>query len=96
VHLQLEDFEPLSLECFEAFFDAYLLLDHSRETFTALVHLLDEAFIGGESVRVLRNSKIRVVRTPVGSCAHPMRLYFLVEHRTVKYVHIEHYDENHP
>ena len=96
MHLQLEDFERLDFECFEAFLYSYLLLDNSRETFTAFMDLLEQAFIGGESVRVLRSSKIRVVRTPVGSCAHPMRLYFFVEHGTVKYVHIEHYDENHP
>ena len=47
-------------------------------------------------MRILRTSKMRVVRTPVGSCSRPMRLFFFIEHGTLKYVHIEHYDENHP
>lgn len=96
MHLHLEESEPLGVEYAEAFFDSFLLLEDSPETFRTVIGLLDEAIIGGEAVRMLRTSRMRVIRTPVGSCARPMRLFFFVEHRTLKFVHIEYYDENHP
>ena len=42
MHLHLADSE-LNVEYLEAFFDAYLLLDDSPETFRAMVDFLDEA-----------------------------------------------------
>jgi hypothetical protein len=96
VHLHLEDFAPLGVTFAEAFFDAYLLLEDSSETFSVMIGLLDEAINDGEAVRMLTTSSMRVVRTPVGACRRPMRLYFRVEHWTVRFVHVEHYDENHP
>ncbi|PYQ30403.1 MAG: hypothetical protein DMF56_06210 [Acidobacteria bacterium] len=95
-HQHLEKFEPLNVEYRETFFDAYLRLDVSSETFRALMNLLDKAIKDGEEVRRLSTSKLRVIRTPAGSCLRPMRLYFLVEHRTLHFVHIEYYDEDYP
>jgi hypothetical protein len=97
VHLlDLEDLAPLGVAFADAFFDAYLLLDDSAETFSVLIGLLDEAIKDGEDVRPLNRSRWRVVRTPVGSCRRPMRLYFRIEEGTVRFAYVEHYDENQP
>ena len=95
MHLHLAETE-LNVVYLDTFFDAYLRLDDAPETFRAMVNLLDEAITGGEKMPPLRTSKMRVVRTPVGSCSRPMRLFFSIEYGTLRFVHIEHYDENHP
>ena len=73
-----------------------ILLDVSPETFRAVVELLDHAILQGAAVPTLENSRMRVLRTAGGSGVPPLRLYFFIEHGTLKFTYVGHYHEDEP
>jgi hypothetical protein len=96
VHLHLVDPAPLRVEYVEPFFfDSYLMLDGSSQTFCAVVELLDEAIREGETVSAVEDSTMRVLRAGATGM-RPIRLFFFIEHGTLKFTHVEHYDESEP
>ncbi|HJQ38505.1 MAG TPA: hypothetical protein VKB93_15310 [Thermoanaerobaculia bacterium] len=96
MHLHLEDAEPLRVQYLEPFFDSFVALHDSPETFRAFVELLDQAILQGDAVPTLENSKMRVLRTAADSGLPPLRLFFFIEHGTMKFMFVAHYQEDEP
>ena len=96
MHWHQEDSEPLCLEFRGTFFASFMALEDSPETFRAFVELLDEAILQGEDVPTLENSRTRVLRTSGDSGVTPLRLFFSIEHGTLKFMYVGHYNEDEP
>jgi len=86
----------LRVEYLDPFYDSFLLLDDSPETFHALVVLLDDTIDAAEEVPLVDDTDMRAMVTEPGGDLVLLRVYFFIEDGTIKIIKVEHYRADEP
>ena len=83
----------LSVEFLDSFWDSFLLLDDSPETYEALLDLLAEAVMRPWMARPVEPTRLRVLLTAPDSGLPPLRLYYFFSEEGTQIAHVNTYDE---
>ena len=87
----------LRVEYLDPFYDSFLLLDDSPETFHSLVALLDDTVAVAETVPPWdADMSIRVMVTDPDGDLVLLRVYFFIEDRAIKFMKVQHYRADEP
>ena len=79
----------LRVELLDSFWDSFLLLDDSPETFRALMELLFEVGANPEEAPLLGETRLRVMLTTRESGLAPLRLFFFIEDGAIQIMHVD-------